>query len=321
MALRKVLLVVSVGALCAAAAGCSGDDKPAAKSRATGQAPSPAAPAGSAVPAPPLVLKTPAPTGGEGASITWPTLDTTGVPRGRKLKPSGPITVRKPGTVIDGLLVRTEINVEASNVTIRNTHLVGAGQWGIIQRKGATGLRVENSEINGDGHTKVQYGIVNFGGMITVRKTLVHTVSNGIDTNQGLIEDNVVRGLKEFPKDHVTGVQSNSGPERGMSLVIRHNVILNPVSQTSAISIYQDFGRAYDVTIEGNYLAGGCYALYAGQGRFGLSSNIKVVRNVFSRSLFKKGGYYGPVAKYDAKGPGNVFRDNIWAETGKPVTY
>jgi len=315
--MRKVLLLVPAVALLAAS-GCSGGDKPAAK--ANGQAPSPAPPPASAVPAPPLVLKTPAPTGGEGASITWPTLDTSGVPRGRKLKPSGPITVSKPGAVIDGLLVRTEINVVASNVTIRNTHLVGAGQWGIIQRKGASGLRVENSEINGDGRTKVQYGIVNQGGMITVRKTQVHTVSNGINTDHGLIEDNVIRQLKEFPKDHVTGVQSNSGPAPGLSLVVRHNVILNPVSQTSAISIYQDFGRAHDVTIEANYLAGGGYALYGGKGRFGPSSNIKVVRNVFSRSVFKKGGFFGPVTAFEARGRGNLWRGNIWAETGKPVT-
>ncbi|MBO2454973.1 hypothetical protein J4573_48355 [Actinomadura barringtoniae] len=315
--MRKLLLLVPAIALCAAS-GCSGDDKPAAK--ANGQAPSPAPPPANAVPAPPLVLKTPAPTGGEGASITWPTLATTGVPRGRKLKPSGPITVSKPGTVIDGLLVSTEINVVASNVTIRNTHLVGAGQWGIIQRKGASGLRVENSEINGDGRTKVQYGIVNQGGMITVRKTQVHTVSNGINTDHGLIEDNVIRQLKEFPKDHVTGVQSNSGPAPGLSLVVRHNVILNPVSQTSAISIYQDFGRAHDVTIEGNYLAGGGYALYGGKGRFGPSFNIKVVRNIFSRSVFKKGGFFGPVTAFEARGKGNLWQGNIWAETGRPVT-
>ncbi|MUN37172.1 right-handed parallel beta-helix repeat-containing protein [Actinomadura litoris] len=318
--MRKLVPAITVAALCLA--GCS-DGEEGAKASATAPVPppvsQPAAPTGPTVSVPPLELKSPAPAGGEGSRITWPDLKTVGVPRGRRLRPSGPITIRKRGAVIDGLLVRTEINVAASDVTIRNTHLVGAGQWGIIQRKGASGLRVENSEINGDGRTKVQYGILNQGGMVTVRRSYVHTVANGINTDHGLIEDCLIQKLKEFPGDHVTGVQSNSGPAPGLSLVVRHNVVLNPVSQTSAISIYQDFGRAHDVTIDGNLLSGGGYALYGGKGRFGRTSNIRVVRNVFSRKMFRKGGFFGPVTSFEPRGPGNVWKGNVWAETGKAV--
>src|SRR5437868_7827683 len=150
MALRKVVLAFTVVALCLGACSNSGEGKRAGATAAVQPTVSaPPAPTAPPVSVPPLKLKSPSPAGGEGARIIWPTLKTVGVPAGRKLKPSGPITVRKKGAVIDGLLVRTEINVVASNVTIRNTHLVGAGQWGIIQRKGASGLRVENSEING----------------------------------------------------------------------------------------------------------------------------------------------------------------------------
>ncbi|QXJ21540.1 hypothetical protein AGRA3207_002401 [Actinomadura graeca] len=320
MALRKVVLAFTVAALCLGACSNGGENKragTAAAARPTVS--SPAAPSGPTVSVPPLKLRSAPPAGGEGARITWPNLKTVGVPAGRKLKPSGPITVRKRGAVIDGLLVRTEINVVASDVTIRNTHLIGAGQWGIIQRKGASGLRVENSEINGDGRRKVQYGIVNQGGMLTVRKTHVHTVANGVNTDHGLIEDSLIDKLKEFPGDHVTGVQSNAGPAAGLRLVVRHNVVLNPVSQTSAISVYQDFGRAHDVTIDGNLLSGGGYALYGGKGRFGRSTNIKITRNVFSRAMFKKSGYFGPVTAFERSGTGNVWSGNIWAETGKAV--
>lgn len=316
---RKSLLVFTALAVCLT--GCTWGDRERTGGSAAARASVSAAPAPStsAVPVPPLRLTTPDPAGGEGSRITWPSPKTTGVPAGLQLKPSGPLTVSKRGAVIDRLLVRTEINVVASDVTIRNVHLVGAGQWGIIQRKGASGLRVENSEINGDGRTKVQYGILNQGGMLTVRKVHVHTVSNGINTDHGLIEDSLIRRLKEFPQDHVTGIQSNSGPAPGLKLVVRHNVVLNPVSQTSAISIYQDFGRAYDVTLDGNLLAGGGYALYGGKGRFGPSSTIRIRRNVFSRTLFKNGGYFGPVTAFEPSGRGNVWRGNVWADTGRPV--
>ncbi|GAA2418013.1 hypothetical protein GCM10010191_30780 [Actinomadura vinacea] len=325
MARSRTIPVLAAACLAVAASGtaCSGDDRPGArKSARAAQLPPtnrPSAAPGAPVSVPPLQLKSPAPVGGEGSRVTWPTLDTVGVPRGKKLRRSGPITVRRNGAVIDGLRVATEINVDADDVTIRNTQVVGAGQWAIIQRKGRSGLRVENSEINGDGRTKVQYGIVNHGGMMTVRRVHVHTVSNGVNTDHGLVEDSVVDRLKEFPADHVTAVQSNSGPAPGLSLVIRNNVLLNPVAQTSAVSIYQDFGRAHDVTVVGNLLGGGGYALYGGQGRFGPSSNIKIMRNAFSRRHFKKGGAHGPVTAFEPSGRGNVWRDNKWQDTGKPV--
>ncbi|MFD0688155.1 hypothetical protein [Actinomadura fibrosa] len=320
---RALALVSALVLAAAGLAGCSGggDGKHAASTATVRPPVSPlTAPTRSAVPAPPLKLRTPNdPAGGEGARITWPTLKSVGVPAGTRLKDSGPITIRKRGTVIDGLRVRTEINVDASDVTIRNTHLIAEGEWGIIQRRGASNLRVENVEINGDGRRKAQFGILNQGGMITVRKVHVHTVSDGIGTDHGLIEDSIVRNLKEFPGDHVACIASNSGPAPGLKLVIRHNVALNPLSQTSAISIYQDFGRAYDVTLDGNLLAGGGYALYGGKGRFGTSSNIRIVRNVFSRRIYKNGGFFGPVTSFEPNGKGNVWSGNIWEDTGRPV--
>jgi hypothetical protein len=248
----------------------------------------------------------------------WPSLSTAGFRRGKPLRKRGPITVRTNGAVIDGAEVQTEINIEANNVTIRNSHVIGNGEWSILQRKGFSGLRIENTEINGDGVHKAQFGILNFGGMLTVRRVYIHTVSDGIGTNQGLIEDSLIMDLKKFPKDHVDGIQSNDGPAPGTSLVIRHNVILNPISQTSAIALFQDFGRAHDVTVDNNFLAGGGYALYGGKGNHGRSSNIRITRNAFSRKYFKNAGAFGPVTAFD-QGSGNVWSGNVWAETGKPV--
>ncbi|MEW2358233.1 hypothetical protein [Spirillospora sp. NPDC029432] len=325
MALLRRTLAPALAAACAAAglAACSdGGSGRTAKSTRTAKAPPTATPSPSpsgAVSVPPLQIKSPAPVGGEGSRLTWPTLDMVGVPRGKRLRSSGPITVRKNGTVIDGLRVSTEINVDADDVTIRNTRVLGSGQWAIIQRKGRSGLRIENSEISGDGRTKTQYGILNQGGMVTARKVHVHTVSNGIVTDHGLVEDSMIRKLKEYPGDHVTAFQSNGGPAPGLSLVVRHSVLLNPVAQTSAVSIYQDFGRAHDVTITGNLLGGGGYALYGGKGRFGTPTNIKITRNAFTRDHFGKGGRYGPVTAWDPAGQGNVWKDNVWADTGRPV--
>lgn len=250
---------------------------------------------------------------------SFPSAADTGVPKGVTLKRSQSLTITKDGTVVDGLEVHGEINVEADNVTIRNTRVAAApGDWGIIQRKGHSGLTVEHTEIFGNGRERTQFGILNQGGDITVRRVNIHTISNGILTEQGLVEDSYLHDPKYFPGDHTDMIMCTSGPPAGKSLVIRGNTVINTLEQTGAIALFQDFGVVRNVTVERNYLAGGGYSLYAGAGSKGTSSNIKIIDNVFGRDVWPKGGAHGPVAYWDRHGAGNVWKGNVW-EDGKPV--
>ena len=256
---------------------------------------------------------TPPPAGG------FPGAGDTGVPSGTTLKESKSITVTKDGTVIDGMEVTGEINVDADNVTIRNTRLAASpGEWGIIQRQGHTGLTVEDSEIFGNGKSRTQFGIINQGRDLTVRRVDIHTISNGILTEQGLIEDSYLHDPKYYSGDHTDMIMCTSGPPSGATLVIRNNTVINTLEQTGAIALFQDFGVVRNVTVEGNFLAGGGYSLYGGAGAKGTSSNIKVIGNVFSRDVWAKGGYNGPVAYWDKNGSGNEWKNNVW-EDGKTV--
>jgi hypothetical protein len=265
--------------------------------------------------------KTPAAISSKPASpkpLTWPGPDDTGVPAGVTLRPSGSVKVTVPGTVLDGLDVRGEIEVMADDVTIRNTRVRGIeGWWGILQRQGYSGLTVEDTEIFGNGRQRTQFGILNQGMMITVRRVDVHTISNGISTEQGLIEDSYFHDPKFYKDDHIDMIMSSGPPAEGMQLIIRHNTAINTLDQTGAISLFQDFGVVHNVTVENNLLAGGGWTFYGGAGTKGLSSNIKVIGNVFSRRVWPKGGSAGPVAYWDAKGPGNVWRGNRWEDGGE----
>ncbi|GAA3793233.1 hypothetical protein GCM10022226_10640 [Sphaerisporangium flaviroseum] len=261
----------------------------------------------------PTRTTTPPPTGG------FPGAADTGVPSGTTLKQSKSITITKDGTEIDGLEVHGEINVEADNVTIRNTRLAAApGDWGIIQRQGHTGLTVEDSEIFGNGKERTQFAILNQGRDLTVRRVDIHTISNGILTEQGLVEDSYLHDPKYFSGDHTDMIMCTSGPPSGATLVIRGNTVINTLEQTGAVALFQDFGVVRNVTVERNFLAGGGYTLYGGAGSKGTSSNIKVVNNVFSRDVWAKGGYNGPVAYWDKGAPGNEWKGNVW-EDGKVV--
>jgi hypothetical protein len=251
--------------------------------------------------------------------VGFPDENTTGVPAGHKLTPSGVLRVTKPGTVIDGLDMHGDISVEADNVTIKNTRVITAGTWGIIQRQNAKGLVVQDCDIRGNGKDQLQHAIFNLGGMITIQRTDMSVVSDAISTSVGLIRDNYLHDPKYFPGDHTDMIQSNSGPPPGSTLVIRHNTVINTIDQTAAIALFQDFGVQHDAVIENNLLAGGGYALYSGAGAKGTSYNIRVVNNVFSRQVFPKSGSFGPVAYWDGTGPGNVWESNVWADTGEPV--
>jgi hypothetical protein len=149
-----------------------------------------------------------------------------------------------------------------------------------------------------------------------VLRTEVSRTATGIQVYQGLLQDNYIHDLGFVEGDHVNGITDNGGIAR--PLVVRHNTVLNPLPQTDAISLFQDFGLQVDRTIEDNLVAGGSYTVYGGAGR-ARTARIRVVGNRWSRRYFPRGGTYGPVIAFDRGAPGNEFRDNIWDETGLPV--
>ena len=252
---------------------------------------------------------------------SFPDGDTTGLPAGARLKApsSATLRVRKAGTVINGVDIRADISVEADNVTIKNSRVITAGDWGIIQRESAKGLVVEDSEIRGNGTDRLQHAIFNLGGAITIARNDMSAVSDAISTPVGLIVDNYLHDPVYFDGDHTDMIQSNSGPPAGQQLVIRHNTVINTLDQTSAVALFQDFGVQHDAVIDHNLLAGGGYALYGGAGKMGTAYNIKVTGNVFSREVHASSGQFGPVAYWDGAGSGNVWQGNVWADTGRPV--
>jgi hypothetical protein len=252
----------------------------------------------------------------------WPNASNTGVPKGTSLKATGSVTVTKDGAVISGLDVHGTVNIEANNVVIKDVSVTNSGytDWGIIQRSGASGLLIEDSTIAGNGSQEMQQAVLNEGGGLTVRRTNISRISDGIASNQGTFEDNYLHDPKVFSGDHTDMFQATAGPPSGKTLVIRHNTLINTASQTSAIGLYQDFGVDHDTLVEYNYLAGGGYTVYGGDGEKGTPTNMKFQHNTFGRDVFSKGGYWGPVAHYNRSGSGNVWSDNVWAGTGASVS-
>ena len=71
-----------------------------------------------------------------------------------------------------------------------------------------------------------------------------------------------------------------------------------------------------NVLVEGNLLNGGSYCTYGGGDG---STNVRYINNKFGRTVYDNCGRHGPVAAWNASGPGNQWTNNTWADTNKPL--
>jgi len=244
----------------------------------------------------------------------FPTLGDTG-PAG-PLQASGPITADQPGAVIENLDVAGEINVVAPDVTLRNIRLHGgSATWLLVVRNDTGTTTLDHVSVEAEPGAAVEHGIFQVGnGRLAVRDSRILGTQDGCACASGSITDSYVRLGRSQHGSHNDGIQSGGGS----GLLIRHNTILNPNGQTSAIALFEEFGPQVDVTVERNLLAGGGYTIYAGDGARRPSA-VRVVGNVFSRRFFRSGGAFGPATAWCGGCPGAVWAHNVWEGTGEPV--
>ncbi|MBA8792697.1 hypothetical protein FHX74_000291 [Friedmanniella endophytica] len=264
----------------------------------------------------------------------YPDATNTGVPSGTKLVRipadvssgsgwsfhDGYLDITGSRTTLSGYAITGDVSVSADDVTIENSSItVGGESFGVAVRH-ADDLRLDHVEIKPPSTAdRLLVGVKDIYGDsngTTIVDSEISGVSTGIQIGGGTIEDNYIHGLIANDGDHLNGVTSNGSTQQ---LTIRHNTILNPVSQTDAIGLFQDFGVEANRSIDDNLLGGGGYTLYAGSGTHGTTSGIKITNNRFTASLFPLGGYWGPATAYDRNGSGNTWSGNVWDLTGLPV--
>jgi hypothetical protein len=239
----------------------------------------------------------------------WPDATTTGVPAGKALRThDGDLVITTAGTVIDGLLVTGSIIVQAPDVTIRNTRVAPphTAYWLIRQTPGATNLDVENTELVGNG---VHIGVNMEAPGLRVQACDIHDVDTAVAVagDSATVRSNYLHAVK-------TGVGAVG---HHATLLIQQNTIVATIPGEAAIS-FADNNSLTNVVIDGNKLTGGNYTIYAGAGSG--QQQISVRHNRFTRAASPKGGRYGPLAAWDATLPGDEWLDNVWDDTGTPVT-
>jgi len=235
------------------------------------------------------------------------TAATTGVPAGTRLTRAGSMTITRDGTVVSGKDVRGSIWIDADDVTIRSSRVIGTG-FAVIQVKdGSRNVRIQDVTIDGRGAESGSMGVI---GPASVTRADISGVENGLTPGSGSrLTGNWVHDLDASGSPHYDGIQIDGGLS---NITISGNHIdLSDHTQTSAVMIDNYFGPISNIKVDKNKLLGGGYTVYSdGQFTGGSITGVSFTNNVLGK------GYYGYASVVNNT---VVWSGNTDATTGKAV--
>lgn len=238
--------------------------------------------------------------------------------------PSGWVEVDGNGAVLQGLSIPYNVDVTASNVTIKDVRIsAGGGDFGVSLRH-TSGVTIEDSTVSGQNSTsgRVDSAIDDVYGDSTgmvIKDDNITDFRTAIQISAGLVTGSYIHGPGYISGDHTNGIYVGGTTQ---PLTISHNTIFNNLGQTDTINLdATSSGQTVANTIiENNLLAGGGYSIYGGNALNASTSNIVIKDNRFSDIYYSQSGQYGYVDEFDPAGPGNVWSGNIWDATGGSVS-
>jgi len=269
----------------------------------------------------------------------YPDGTTAGLPGGITLKvvpgqvSSGPgwhydavlhyVEVFGKGAVLSALYIPFNVDITASGVTIKDSHIVTAGTFGISLRH-AAGTVIEDSTISGRNPTRgrLDAGIMDLYGDSTglaIKNNNILYARTALLVDTGTVSGNYIHAFGYRRGDHTNGIFDPGSTDH---LLIYENTILDANGQTDAITL-DSSAAGHPVAnkiVEDNLLAGGSYTLYAGDNLNNATSHIVIEDNRFSTAFFPKSGQYGPATYFSSRGIGNAWSGNIWDNSGRVVT-
>ena len=251
-----------------------------------------------------------------------PTATSVG-PTGTLTAYTGPTTISTNGAVIDSVTFNGSLVVNADNVTIRNSRILGAtgANYVIQQASGHTGLTITNSEVGAQAGQHPDRAIASFGSYMTVDHSLVHGTQRGIQTGQyTTVTCSYSDDFDNSSGNHATGVMSLGGTNH---VTLLNNAFGCGTGQCSAaMSVYPQTnfgGPNNDWLIQGNLFNGGSYCVYLGYSPSSGESpntNIRMIGNLFGTKYDPQCGIYGPVGSWytaaQIVGTGNVWSGNTF---------
>ena len=232
-----------------------------------------------------------------------------------------PYVISTPGAVVSGLDIRGCVEVEAQNVTIKDSKITCDNQPMVknFQPDGkgnlidiGSGLLMQDVEFDGEGN--VDSAGVAFDDYTIIRGNF-HNIGAAVKLGDNVdIEDSYEHDLASSDVSHNSGFPSDGGS----NITLRHNTVLMNTQNGFPVALYNAESPGVvvkNVTVDDNLLAGGNYLIYCGTpGK--ITPNLTVTNNRFSKLLYPNGGFYGPTANCDGAAQ---WSNNYWDDTLAPV--
>jgi Right handed beta helix region len=227
----------------------------------------------------------------------------------------GAVEVTGNGAVLSGLYIPGNLDITASDVTIKDSRIVTAGDFAVSLRHTA-GVTIEDSIIGGSNASTGRVGVAitdvyGDSDQMVIEDNNISDFKTGVQVSTGTVTGNYIHAPGYVAGDHTNGIFDAGSTQ---PLTIDHNTILNSFGQTDAISLDASVTgqKVANKTVENNLLAGGGYTIYGGASLSNTTSRIVIRDNRFSRLYYPWIGQYGMVTCFDSAGPGNVWSGNVW---------
>lgn len=243
---------------------------------------------------------------GDGGPTTgWPSAETTGVPTGITLTPSGPLTLTTAGQVVDALDVTGCVDIRANDVTIRRTRIRCDGLVGVRVGDAVTGTKLIDVDLIG-AEVPGSTGVV--GGGLTLSRVDLSRFRQGLEIGErGLVlDDSYLHDLRP------TGTPA-IGTSGATGLTVRHNRIAQPRDSGPCVMASARGRPLVDLLIDGNLLSGGGWSVHV-IGKSATASDVTNARVVNNR--FGRDADFGPLATEDAQVTSS---NNVFDDDGSPI--
>lgn len=231
-------------------------------------------------------------------------------PTGVTLTPyTGPMTITRAGTVIDGQDIRGQLTISADDVTIKRSRVRSGGFYGVYVARGVKNLVIVDSELDGQGNPRNDSAVSSHDYAII--RCDVHGWVDGFKADSKVIlANNWLHDFATGNGNHNDGVQISGA---GDILIVGNRIEARTHSESGAMNaaIYtnNDYGiRPDNVTVRGNWINAGGYFIRIEATNFELHDN-------------RFGRWHGwgllhatPQSKWNHSG-------NVWDDTGQPVRF
>ncbi|HEX8182111.1 MAG TPA: hypothetical protein VF575_00745 [Candidatus Saccharimonadales bacterium] len=225
----------------------------------------------------------------------FPNDDCTGVPSDTSLTAiAGGLSTSANGQVIDGRLINGDLSVNHSNVTVKNTRIMGR-----ISNRAPSNLIVMDSDIGPDSCPASSNFYNNFNGTnYTMLRSRVHSAPADLvgigGTGTIVIRDSIINRACIYPGDHLDAIQWYAPGEVG-NVTIDHSIVdTRPVNSPGSLGNAAIFwadraGSGSRLTATNNWFAGGNYTVSLYDANAGSGVILDVRNNTFLKNSYTYG--------------------------------